>query len=157
MWHVWENGICVGRPEGKKPLGRSWHRWEDNSRIDLQEVVWGGMDWMNVVRDRDRWLAIVNVVMNMQVSPVEGNFISWGSVSFWGRTRLHGISSWPVTTHLCRHNWQTMRDFTCVKIISFPVTRRTQVLHKRTSVRILTKSIDTATFQTVNIPQVTNN
>ena len=68
--------ISVGRPEGKKPLGRSWHRWEDNSRIDLQEVVWGGMDWMNLVRDRDRWLALVNVVMNMQVSSVEGNFIS---------------------------------------------------------------------------------
>jgi hypothetical protein len=41
-----------GRPEGMKPLGRPLHRWEDNSRMDLQEVGWGGMDWINLVQDR---------------------------------------------------------------------------------------------------------
>ena len=61
--------LLVGRLDGMKPLGRSWHRWEDNSRIDLQEVGWGNMDWMNMVQDRERWLALVNVVMNMQISP----------------------------------------------------------------------------------------
>ena len=44
--------------------------------MDLQEVGWGGMDWMNLVQDTDRWLAFVNVVMNMQVSLIEGNFTS---------------------------------------------------------------------------------
>jgi len=68
--------LLVGRPGGMKPLRRSWHRREDNSKMHLQEVGWGGMDWMNLVQDRDRWLAFVNVVMNMQVSPIEGNFTS---------------------------------------------------------------------------------
>ena len=80
MWHVWETGdmcsLLVGKPVGMKPLGRSWHRWEDNSRMDLQQVGWGGMDWVDVVQDRERWLAIVNVEMNMQVTPIEGNFTS---------------------------------------------------------------------------------
>jgi len=66
--------LLVGRPEGLKPLGRSWHRWEDNNKMDLQQVGWGGMDWMNLVQDRDRWLALVNVVLYMQLSPIEGNF-----------------------------------------------------------------------------------
>jgi hypothetical protein len=57
-----------------KPLGRSWHRWEDNSKMDLQEVGWGNMDWLNLVQDRYRWPALVNVVMNMQISTIEGNF-----------------------------------------------------------------------------------
>jgi len=61
--------LLVGRPERMKPLGRSWHRWEDNSKMDLQEVGWGGTDCMNLVRDTDRRLALVNVVMNMHVSP----------------------------------------------------------------------------------------
>jgi len=74
--------LLVGRPEGMKPLGRSWHRWEDNSKMDLQEVGWGGMDWMKPVQGRDRWLALVNVAMSRQVSLVEGNFTSQGPVSF---------------------------------------------------------------------------
>jgi len=61
--------LLVGRPERMKPLGRSWHRWEDNSKMDLQEVGWGGTDCMNLVRDTDRRLPLVNVVMNMHVSP----------------------------------------------------------------------------------------
>jgi len=62
--------LLVGRPERMKPLGRSWHRWEDNSKMDLQEVGWGGTDCMNLVRDTDRRLPLVNVVMNMHVSPL---------------------------------------------------------------------------------------
>jgi hypothetical protein len=68
--------LLIGRLEGMKPLGRSWHRWEDNSRMDLQEVGWGGTDCMNQVQDSDRWLALVNVVMNMQISPTGGYFTS---------------------------------------------------------------------------------
>jgi hypothetical protein len=57
----------VGKPEGKRPLGRPRHRWEDNIKMYLREVGWGGMDWINLAQDRDRWRAVVNAVMNLRV------------------------------------------------------------------------------------------
>ena len=57
----------VGKPEGKRPLGRPRHRWEDNIKMDLQEVGCGGMDWIELAQDGDRWQALVNAVMNFQV------------------------------------------------------------------------------------------
>jgi len=57
----------VGKPEGKRPLRKPRHRWEDNIKLDLQGLGCGGMDWMKVVQDRDRWRALVNAVMNLQV------------------------------------------------------------------------------------------
>jgi hypothetical protein len=59
--------ILVGSPEGRRPLRRPRHRWEDNTKIDLQEVGWGGMDWIDMTQDRDRWRAVVSAVMNLQV------------------------------------------------------------------------------------------
>ena len=59
--------VLVGRPEGKRPLGRPRFRWEDNIKMDLQEVGWGGMDWIVLAEDRDRWRAIANVVMKLWV------------------------------------------------------------------------------------------
>ena len=59
--------VLLGKPEGKKPLGRPRNRWEDNMKIDLQEVVCGGMDWIKLAQDRDRWQALVNEVMNLRV------------------------------------------------------------------------------------------
>jgi hypothetical protein len=59
--------IWVGRPEGRRPLGRHRHRWEDNIKINHQEVGWGGMDWIDMAQDRDRWRAVVNAVMNLRV------------------------------------------------------------------------------------------
>jgi len=59
--------VLVGKLEGKKPLGRPRHRWEDNIKMDLQEVRCGGMDWIEVIQDRDRWRALVTAVMNLQV------------------------------------------------------------------------------------------
>jgi hypothetical protein len=59
--------VFVGEPEGKRPLGRPRHRLEDNFRRDLQEVGCGGVNWIGLAQDRDRWLAVVNVVMNLQV------------------------------------------------------------------------------------------
>jgi hypothetical protein len=53
--------VLVGRSEGKRQLGRPGHRWEDNIKFDLQEVGWGGMDWIDLAEDRDRWCAFVNV------------------------------------------------------------------------------------------------
>jgi len=59
--------VLVGKPEGKRPLGRPRRRWEDNINMDLQEVVCGCMNWSELVQDRDRWRALVNSVMNFRV------------------------------------------------------------------------------------------
>ena len=58
--------ISVGKPEGRRPLGRSRRRWEDNIKMDLQEVGCEGMDWIELAQDRDRWWALVNAVMNLR-------------------------------------------------------------------------------------------
>jgi hypothetical protein len=59
--------ILVRKPEGKRPLGRPKRRWEDNIKADLQEVGCGGVDWIGLVQNRDRWRALVNEVMNLRV------------------------------------------------------------------------------------------
>jgi len=58
--------VLVGKPEGKRPLGRPRRRWEDNIKMDLREVGGGG-EWMELTQDRDRWRALVNTVMNFRV------------------------------------------------------------------------------------------
>jgi hypothetical protein len=60
MLHGW------GRREMHRPLGRPRRRWEDNIRMDLREIGWGGMDWIDLAQDRDQWRALVNTVMNLQ-------------------------------------------------------------------------------------------
>jgi hypothetical protein len=64
--------ILVGRSGGKRPLGRPRRRWEDNIKMDLQEVGYGGMDWIELAQDRDRWRAFVNKVMNLRVHKMRG-------------------------------------------------------------------------------------
>jgi hypothetical protein len=59
--------ILVGKPEGKRPLGRTRRRWDDNIKMDLPEVGCGGMDWIDMAQDRDRWRALVTAVMNRRV------------------------------------------------------------------------------------------
>ena len=59
--------VLVGKPEGKRPVGKLRHRWEDNIKMDLQEVGCGGMDWIELAQDRDRWRALVNAAMNLRV------------------------------------------------------------------------------------------
>jgi hypothetical protein len=59
--------IMAGKPEGKRPRGRHWHRWEDNIKMDLREILWGGVDLIYLAQDRDQWRGIMNAVMNLQV------------------------------------------------------------------------------------------
>jgi hypothetical protein len=59
--------ILVGKPEGKRPLGRTKHKWVDNIKIDLREIVWDVMYWIDLAQDRDQWRALVNTVMNLRV------------------------------------------------------------------------------------------
>jgi len=59
--------ILVGKPEGKRPLGRPSRRWEDNIKMYLQEVGCGGIDWIKLAQDRNRWPALMNAVMNLRV------------------------------------------------------------------------------------------
>ena len=62
--------VLVGKPEGKRPLGRPRRRWEDNINIDLQEVGRGCGDWMELAQDRDRWRAFVSTVRNLRVPKI---------------------------------------------------------------------------------------
>jgi hypothetical protein len=68
--------VLVGKPEEKIPLGSHRHRWEDNIKMDVQEVGYGGMDWIELAQNWDRWQALVTVVMNLRVSYDAGNFLT---------------------------------------------------------------------------------
>ena len=68
----WAHRVLVGKPEGKRPLGRPRCRWEDNIKMDLQEMGGGCGDWMELAQDRDRWWAFVGTVMNIRVPKMRG-------------------------------------------------------------------------------------
>jgi hypothetical protein len=59
--------VLVGKPEGKRPLGRPWRRWRDGIRMDLREIGFRGVDWIRLAQNRDRWRAVVSAVMNLRV------------------------------------------------------------------------------------------
>jgi hypothetical protein len=67
--------ILLGKSEGKRPLGRPRCRWEDNIKIDLRDIGWGGMDWIDLAQDRDQWRAFVNKVMNLGCHKILGIFL----------------------------------------------------------------------------------
>jgi hypothetical protein len=81
--------ILVGKPEGKRPLGRSRRRWVDNIRIALGELGWDGVDWSHVAQYRDQWRALVNTVMNLRVPYIAGKFLRGSTIcGFSGRVQL---------------------------------------------------------------------
>jgi len=91
-----ERGVyrfLVGKPEGKRPLGRPRRRWVDNIRTDLQELRCGYMDWIGLAQDRDRWRTLVSAVMNLRVPRNAGNFLSSCKLVSFSRRTLHsGVS-----------------------------------------------------------------
>ena len=68
--------VLMGKPEGRRPLGRPRHRWEDNIKMDIQEVIFVGMDWIELAQDRDRWRALVNALLNARFPQNAGNFLT---------------------------------------------------------------------------------
>ena len=71
-----ENRGLVGKPEEKRPLGRPRCRWEDNIKMDLQEVGCGSIEWIELAQDRERWRELANTVMNRRVPRNAGNFLT---------------------------------------------------------------------------------
>jgi hypothetical protein len=71
MWHSWERNVCkvlMGKPEGKRPLGRPRRIWENGIRMDLREIGWGSaVEWIQLAQNRDRWRALVNTMINIRV------------------------------------------------------------------------------------------
>ena len=65
----------MGKPEGKRPLGKHMRRWEDNIKMDLQEMGRVGVDWIELAEDRDRWRALVSAVMNIWIPQNAGEFL----------------------------------------------------------------------------------
>jgi len=85
--------VLMGKPEGRRPLGRPRRRWVDNIRMDLKEVGCVYMDWIGLAQDRDSWRTPGSAVMNLRVSRNAGNFLtSCKPVSFSRRTLHHGVS-----------------------------------------------------------------
>jgi hypothetical protein len=83
----------VGKPEGRRPLGRPRHRWVDNIRMELVEVGLGDVDWIDLARDRDRWRALVNSVMNLRAPSNAGKLSSVQTTrDLSSSAQLHGVS-----------------------------------------------------------------
>jgi hypothetical protein len=84
--------LLVGKPEGKRPLGRPRRRWVDNIRMDLGEVGWGDVDWIDLAKDRNRWRALVNSVLKLRV-PRNAGELSSGLASSGLSISVHHIVS----------------------------------------------------------------
>jgi hypothetical protein len=87
------NRIFMGKSEGKTPLGGPRRRWVDNVKMDLREIEWAGMDWIDLAQDTDQWRALVNMVMNLPVPYSAGRFFNGCTTgSFSRRAQLHEFS-----------------------------------------------------------------
>jgi hypothetical protein len=85
--------LLMGKPEGKRPLGRARCRWVDNIRMDLGEVGWGDVDWIGLAQDRNRWRALVNSVLNLRVPRNAGKLSSdLASSGLSGSAQLYIVS-----------------------------------------------------------------
>jgi hypothetical protein len=84
--------MLVGKPEGKNPLGKPRHSLVDSIEVDLREIEWYGMDWINLAQDRDQWRVLVNTVMNPRVPYNVGKYLSSRATGgFSRRAQLQGV------------------------------------------------------------------
>jgi hypothetical protein len=95
-----ESRILMGKPEGRKegkrPLGRSRHRWEVNIEMYVREIGWGGVDRLDLAQDRDQWPADVSIIMNLRVPwNVRKLSSSWLTSGFWGKTKPSPMELFP--------------------------------------------------------------
>jgi hypothetical protein len=81
--------ILVGKPEGRRPLGRPRCRWMDNIKIDPREARWDGVDWIHLAQDKDQWRALMNTVMKLRVPENAGKFLSSCIFGSFTRSQLH--------------------------------------------------------------------
>ena len=103
--------FLVGKPEGRRPLGRPRCRWMDNIRTDLQEVGCEYMDWIGLAQDRDRWRKLVSAVMNLRVPWNAGNFLTrCKPVNFSRRTLHHGVSKKLYSCILVDNYWHIFHE-----------------------------------------------
>jgi hypothetical protein len=94
--------ILLGKPEGKRRLGRPRRRWMDNIKMDLWEIGWGGLDWIDLAQERDQWRAVVNTILNLRVPQGVGKFLSSCTTGgFSRRAQLHKVSlvCWKPSLH----------------------------------------------------------
>jgi hypothetical protein len=92
---IWKHGK---KPEEQRPRGRPRRKWEDNTKINLQEIRCGCVHWIDLAQDRGKWRALLNMVINFYVSSNDKNLLtSWETISF-SRTLLHEVSSHLVST-----------------------------------------------------------
>jgi hypothetical protein len=83
----------VGKPEGKRPVGTPRRRWVDSINMDLGDIGGGGMDWIDLAQDRDRWRALVKTVMNLRVPQNAGKFLSSCTTGGFSKmAQLHDVS-----------------------------------------------------------------
>ena len=133
----WGEGVyrvLVGKPEGRRPLGRPRRRWVDNIRMDLQEVGCGYVDWIGLTQDRDSWWwTLVSAAMNLRVPWNAGNFLtSCKPVSFSRRTLHHGVSKCSSSGRLVP-TCNFMVLFSCIHINRLVDSRMCLLLHGYTT------------------------
>jgi hypothetical protein len=84
--------ILVGKLEEKRPLGRQRRRWVDNNKMDLREIDWDCLDWIDLAQDREQWMALVKTVMNLRVPKIAGKFLSSCTIGGFSRkAQLHEV------------------------------------------------------------------
>jgi hypothetical protein len=110
--------VSLRQPEGKRPLGRPRRRFEDNIKMDLGEIGWGGVDWINLVQDRDWWNALVNKVMNLRWHKMLGN--SWLAERL--AASQDGLSSTEMVGWSCPITLLADKTDICTEIFHSPVT-----------------------------------